>query len=603
MNPDVEAVLRRFHYDGTRLIDILWDIQRLYGHIPDEHLPQMAAALKRSARDISETASFYHFFHTRPSGRHRIYLSNTVIAKNRGYGEVYDALEQQTGARFGGTDATGMFGLFETPCIGLSDQEPAMLLGEVVFTRLTPDRVTDIIAQLKAGRDVADIANPQGLPEDDIAYVDSLVESNVHTGGPVFFGGPDDHQMALKRCLAVTPEQTIDAITESGLRGYGGAGFATGLKWRMCRAAPGDDKYVICNADEGEPGTFKDRALLTRAPKDVFTGMIIAAYAIGARHGIVYLRAEYVYLRRYLERQLRELRDGGFLGRDIGGLSGFDFDIRIQMGAGSYVCGEESALIESCEGKRGTPRLKPPYPIQEGYLGRPTSVNNVETFAAATRVTAEGAEWFRGMGTPASAGTRLLSVAGDCRRPGVYEVEWGITLDDVLTHVGAEDARAVQISGPSGECLSVQADAGRRIAYEDIPCNGAVTVFDSTRDLLDCVKDYTRFFADESCGICVPCRAGTVDLHDKMQRIIAGTAVQKDLDDAARWGALVKKTSRCGLGATAANPILTTLTKFPDVYRSRLCSPDDTLLPSFDLDAALAGHRDALTGLETDGTA
>ncbi|MDZ4267699.1 MAG: NAD(P)H-dependent oxidoreductase subunit E [Mycobacterium sp.] len=602
MNPDVEAVLRRFHYDGTRLIDILWDIQRLYGHIPDEHLPQMAAALKRSARDISETASFYHFFRTRPSGRHRIYLSNTVIAKNRGYGEVYDALEQQTGARFGGTDATGMFGLFETPCIGLSDQEPAMLLDDVVFTRLTPGRVADIIAALKAGRAAADIANPAGLPEDDIAYVDSLVESNVHTGGPVFFCGQDDHQMSLKRCLAGTPEQTIDAITESGLRGYGGAGFATGLKWRLCRAAPGEDKYVICNADEGEPGTFKDRALLTRAPKDVFTGMVIAAYAIGARHGIVYLRAEYVYLRHYLERQLRELRDGGLLGRDIGGQAGFDFDIRIQMGAGAYVCGEESALIDSCEGKRGTPRLKPPYPIQEGYLGRPTCVNNVETFAAASRVTAEGAEWFRAMGTPTSAGTRLLSVAGDCRRPGVYEVEWGITLDDVLALVGADDARAVQISGPSGECLSVQADAGRRIAYEDIPCNGAVTVFDSTRDLLDCVKDYTRFFADESCGICVPCRAGTVDLHDKMQRIISGTAVQQDLDDAARWGALVKKTSRCGLGATAANPILTTLTKFPDLYRRRLCSQDGTLLPSFDLDAALAGHRNALTELETDGT-
>jgi len=274
------------------------------------------------------------------------------------------------------------------------------------------------------------------------------VESNVHTRGPVFFRGETDYTALLKNCLAGTPEQTIGAVTESGLRGYGGAGFRTGLKWHLCRAAPGDEKYVICNADEGEPGTFKDRALLTRSPQDVFMGMVIAAYAIGSRHGIVYLRAEYVYLKRYLESQLQQLRDDGLLGCGVGGRPGFDFDIRIQMGAGSYVCGEESALIESCEGKRGTPRLKPPFPVQEGYLGKPTCVNNVETFAAATRVMEEGAQWFRRMGTPDSAGARLLSVAGDCDRPGVYEVEWGITLDEMLSMVGAQDAGARPDSVP-----------------------------------------------------------------------------------------------------------------------------------------------------------
>ncbi|MDN4521956.1 MULTISPECIES: NAD(P)H-dependent oxidoreductase subunit E [Mycolicibacterium] len=601
MNADIETVLRRHRYDGTRLLDILWDIQHLFGHIPDEHLPQVAAALNRTVLDIVETASFYHFFHTTPSGRHRIYLSNTVIAKMNGYQAVHDALELETGARFGGTDEAGMFGLFETACIGLSDQEPAMLLDGVVFTRLTPGAVADIVAQLKAGRVAADIVNPAGLPEDGIAYIDTLVESTVRTRGPVFFSGDVDHAMTLKRCLANTPEQTIDMISESGLRGFGGAGFRTGLKWRLCRAAPGEDKYVICNADEGEPGTFKDRALLTRSPKDVFLGMVIAAYSIGARDGILYLRAEYAYLARYLQRQLQELRDDGLLGADIGGLPGFDFDIRIQLGAGAYICGEESALIESCEGNRGTPRLKPPYPIQEGYLGKPTTVNNVETFAAASRVTAEGAEWFRSMGTADSAGTRLLSVAGDCSAPGVYEVEWGITLDDVLAMVGAPDARAVQIGGPSGECVSVAVDGRRRIAYEDIPCNGAVTIFNATRDLLECVTDYTKFFADESCGICVPCRAGTVDLHDTMRRILAGNGTRQDLDDVAGRGALIRSTSRCGLGATAANPILTTLTKFPEMYQERLCAQADTLLPAFDLDAALAGYGKALSELKADG--
>jgi [NiFe] hydrogenase diaphorase moiety large subunit len=603
MNADIDTMLRRYRYDGTRLIDILWDVQHLYGHIPDELLPQIATALNRSPLDLVETASFYHFFHSKPSGRHRIYLSNTVIAKMSGFQAVYDALEQETGVRFGETDEAGMFGLFETPCIGLSDQEPAMMIDSVVFTRLTPESIANIVAQLKTGRTAADIANPAALPDDAIGYVEALVESNFHTRGPVFFRGEPDYKALLKNCLAGTPEQTIGTITESGLRGYGGAGYRTGLKWQLCRAAPGDEKYVICNADEGEPGTFKDRALLTRSPQDVFMGMVIAAYAIGSKHGIVYLRAEYAFLKHYLESQLQQLRDDGLLGCGVGGRPGFDFDIRIQMGAGSYVCGEESALIESCEGKRGTPRLKPPFPVQEGYLGKPTCVNNVETFAAATRVIEEGAEWFRRIGTPDSAGARLLSVAGDCDRPGVYEVEWGITLDEVLSMVGAQDARAVQISGPSGECLSVAADGRRRIAYEDIPCNGAVTIFNTTRDLLDCVKDYTRFFRDESCGICVPCRAGTVDLHNKVELVMAGDATQQDLDDVASWGALVRTASRCGLGATAANPLLTTMEKFPEIYRSRLRAQEGALRLSFDLNAALAGYDTAVTELETDGTA
>ncbi len=603
MNADVDTVLRRYRYDGTRLIDILWDIQRLFGHIPGELLPQIAPAVNRSPLDIVETASFYHFFHSTPSGRHRIYLSNTVIAKMNGYQAVYDALERETGARFGGTDDSGTFGLFETPCIGLSDQEPAMLIDDVAFTRLTPESVSRIVAQLKAGRTAANIANPAGLPNDGIAYVDALVESNVYTRGPVFFRGDPDYKALLKNCLAGTPEQTIDTVIESGLRGYGGAGFRTGLKWQLCRDAPGEQKYVICNADEGEPGTFKDRALLTRSPLDVIMGMIIAAYAIGSSHGILYLRAEYGYLTCYLESQLQQLRNDGLLGCSIGGRTGFDFDIRIQLGAGSYVCGEESALIESCEGKRGTPRLKPPFPVQEGYLGKPTSVNNVETLAAATRVIEEGADWFRRMGTPESAGARLLSVAGDCDRPGVYEVEWGITLDEVLKIVGAQDARAVQIGGPSGECVSVAEDGRRRIAYEDIPCNGAVTIFDSTRDLLGCVKDYTKFFADESCGICVPCRAGTVGLDDKLKLIMASAASQEDLDELAGWGAMVHAASRCGLGVTAANPVLTTMTKFPEIYRERLRAQEQALLVSFDLQAALAGYENAVTELETDGTA
>ena len=598
MAAEIATILDRHHCDRTRLIDILWDIQHEYGHIPDEVLPQVAQALHTSSLDIHETASFYHFFHNEPSATHRIYLSNTVVAKMGEFEAVYAALEEQTGTRFGQTDDQATFALFQTPCIGLSDQEPAMLIHDVVFTRLTPERVEDIITQLKGGRSPADIANPAGLPRDGLAYVEALVESNVHTQLPVFFHHTPEFATLLDRCLALTPEEVIATITSSKLRGRGGAGFPTGLKWQLCRAAVSDERYVICNADEGEPGTFKDRVLLTLSPKDVFLGMVIAAHAIGSRHGILYLRAEYVYLKDYLHSQLQELRDDGLLGRGVPGRPALDFDIRIQMGAGAYICGDETALIESCEGKRGTPRVKPPFPVQQGYLGRPTCVNNVETFAAATRIMQQGADWFAAMGTADSTGTRLLSVSGDCSRPGIYEVEWGTTVAEVLAMVGARDARAVQVSGPSGECVSVKQAGSRVLAYEDLSCGGAFTIFNSERDLLAVVKDFTQFFAAESCGICVPCRAGTIELVHKVDLVIAGRACQQDLDEVLAWGEVVRKTSRCGLGATAPQPIVTTLLNFPEIYQEKLNEQDGSLLLSFDLAAALGGYDQAIQDLE-----
>lgn len=598
MAAGIMAILERHLCDRTRLLDILWDIQHAYGHIPAEVLPQVARTLGTTALDISETASFYHFFCTEPSATHRIYLSNTVVAKMGEFEAVYAALEEHTGARFEHNDDRALFALLQTPCIGLSDQEPAMLIDEVVFTRLTPEKVAHIVAQLRDGRSPAAIANPEGLPSDDLAYVEALVESTVCTSLPVFFRDTPEFATLLDRCLALAPEQVIATITRSRLRGRGGASFATGLKWQVCRAAAGDERYVICNADEGEPGTFKDRVLLTRSPKDVFLGMVIAAHAIGSRHGILYLRAEYVYLKDYLHRQLQELRDDGLLGRGVPGRPGLDFDIRIQMGAGAYVCGDETALIESCEGNRGTPRLKPPFPVQQGYLGRPTCVNNVETFAAATRIMQEGADWFAAMGTADSAGTRLLSVSGDCSAPGTYEVEWGTTVNEVLAMVGAPDARAVQVSGPSGECVSVVRAGDRAIAYEDLSCSGGFTIFNSQRDLLSVVRDFTGFFAAESCGICVPCRAGTVELVHKVDLVIAGRAGQQDLDEVLAWSELVGRTSRCGLGATAPHPIVTTLASFPEIYQEELTEQRGSLSPSFDLEAALSGYDKAVQQLE-----
>jgi [NiFe] hydrogenase diaphorase moiety large subunit len=590
MNNKIQSIVERYGSDRTRLLDILWDVQDDYGYIPDEVLPDLGEGLNLSPLDVHETASFYHFFHARPAGKHKLYLSNTVIAKMRGFDAVHAALEAETGTQFGGTDESGTFGLFETNCIGLSDQEPAMMVDKVVFTNLTPHKVRDIIGKLKAGQSAEQIANPDGIARDQRAYVDALVESNIRSKGPVFFQDETDIQALLDSCLKRHPEELILAATASRLRGRGGAGFSAGLKWRLCREAAGDAKYIICNADEGEPGTFKDRVLLTHSPQEMFAGMIIAGHAVGALEGIVYLRYEYYYLKDYLLAQLQEMRDNNLLGSNILGL-GMDFDIRIQMGAGAYICGDESALIESCEGKRGTPRLKPPFPVQQGFLGKPTAVNNVETFVAAARMLEKGSRWFESLGTADSTGTRLVSISGDCSSPGIYEVEWGTTLNHVLRMAGAVDAQATQISGPSGDCVSVRQDGERKLCYSDLSCNGSLMVFDHSRDLLSVVRDFMQFFVDESCGICTPCRAGNVDLLHKIDRIRAGKGQESDLDDLVNWGHMVQRTSRCGLGGTSPKPILTTLVKFPEIYRQKIKQHRGPLLPSFDHAAALAGYR------------
>jgi [NiFe] hydrogenase diaphorase moiety large subunit len=400
--------------------------------------------------------------------------------------------------------------------------------------------------------------------------------------GPVFFT-ETENGAGLRRALKMTPDAVVDEIARSGLRGRGGAGFPTGLKWRLTRRAQGAAHYIICNADEGEPGTFKDRVLLSDAPDLVFEGMTIAGYALAAKTGFLYLRAEYAYLFNDLERVLAERRRLGLLGERVGDCEGFDFDIRIQIGAGAYVCGEESALIESLEGKRGVPRDRPPYPTDSGYLGQPTAVNNVETLACATRILERGASWFAQYGTAESKGTKLMCVSGDCATPGLYEVPFGTTLNELLDLAGGADAQAVQVSGAAGQCVAPK-DFGRSLAYEDLSSGGSTMVFGPQRDILQVVLQFAEFFADESCGWCVPCRVGTVLLKEHIQRVLSGRATQADLAALERLAGSVGKLSRCGLGQSAPNPILSTLRDFPHLYESRLVASGE---PRINVRAAL----------------
>lgn len=365
----------------------------------------------------------------------------------------------------------------------------------------------------------------------------------------------------LTAALKMDRAGVIGAIRNSGMKGRGGAGFPTGVKWNLAAAAQGAAKYVVCNADEGEPGTFKDRVILTEWPDLVFEGMTIAAYAIGAAEGILYLRGEYAYLGKGLESCLARRRQANLLGQRIQGRDGFSFDVRIHMGCGAYVCGEETALIESLEGHRGEARNRPPFPVNTGLNGAPTIVNNVETFAWAAAICARGADWFLAIGTEQSAGSKMLSVSGDVERPGVYEFPMGTTIREVLKAAGGEDAKAVVIGGASGHCVPAE-EFFRAISYEDMATGGAVIVFGPDRDMLDAAETFLEFFADESCGQCTPCRIGNVRLLEGVRLLRRGACSTKYLHDLCALGETMQIASKCGLGQSSPNVFLSIVKHF-----------------------------------------
>jgi [NiFe] hydrogenase diaphorase moiety large subunit len=372
---------------------------------------------------------------------------------------------------------------------------------------------------------------------------------------------------ALKKSRA----DIIGEVSASNLRGRGGAGFPTGTKWNLAAAAQGQGggaKFVVCNADEGEPGTFKDRVLLLEYADLVFEGMTIAARAIGATKGILYLRGEYVYMRPHLEGVLAARRKAAQLGADILGTAGFTFDIEIRMGAGAYVCGEETALIESLEGHRGEPRNRPPFPVNTGFLGQPTVVNNVETLASVSAILAKGAAWFKAIGTEKSAGFKLFSVSGDCGAPGVYEFPLGITVAALLEQVGGTGAKAVQIGGASGACVPAW-EFGRRIAFEDVATGGSIIVFGPGRDMLHVAKNFMEFFVEESCGQCTPCRAGNAKLLEGIEKLERGACSSAYLTELLNLCETMQLASKCGLGQSSPNAFVSIMTHFQDEILGR----------------------------------
>ena len=377
-------------------------------------------------------------------------------------------------------------------------------------------------------------------------------------------------EAGLKKALALSRPDIIEEMRQSGLKGRGGAGFPTGMKWNFAAAARADEKFVICNADEGEPGTFKDRVILQEHADLVFEGMTIAGKAIGAKEGILFLRGEYTYLKAHLEAVLARRREQKLLGKGILG-SELEFDIRIFMGAGAYICGEETALIEALEGFRGEPRNRPPFPVNTGFLGRPSVVNNVETLASSACILQQGADWWKQKGTEKSTGFKVFSISGDCGKPGVYEFSMGITVAQLLKEVEGEGAKAVQVGGASGQCIPAS-QFDRTIAFEDIPTGGSIIVFGQNRDMLDVLHNFLDFFVDESCGQCTPCRRGNVKLLEGVELLKEGKCSMAYLQELCALGETMQIASKCGLGQSSPSAFLSVVKNFREELMGRTFS-------------------------------
>ena len=477
-----------------------------------------------------------------------------------------------------------------TGCFGFCEKGPIvkMLPDNTFYTEVKPSNVTEIIDEhIIKGRKVESLlyVDPnKGTAEPDSKHMDFYKKQIRIALRNCGFINPEvideyiaaNGYEALGKCLEdYTPEQTIDIIKQSGLRGRGGGGFPTGLKWGFAAKSKGDQKYVVCNADEGDPGAFMDRSILEGDPHSVLEAMAICGYTMGADEGLIYIRAEYPLAIERLQIAIKQAREYGLLGKDILG-TGFNFDIKLKLGAGAFVCGEETALIHSMEGLRGEPTIKPPFPAESGYNGKPTNVNNVETFANIPAIINKGAEWFASIGTEKSTGTKVFALAGKINNVGLIEVPMGTTLREVIFEIGGgikdgKKFKAVQTGGPSGGCLTEKhldtpIDFDNLLAVGSMMGSGGMIVMDEDDCMVSMAKFYLEFTVEESCGKCAPCRIGNKRLFETLEKITQGKGTEADLDLLRNMSHVIKDTSLCGLGQTSPNPVLSTLDNFWDEY-------------------------------------
>jgi len=520
------------------------------------------------------------------NGKTKLVLGYGTCGIAAGANAVKEALESElaTGRYDAYLDIAGCMGFcFREPIVEVTDPDGR----SVVYGDLTPKRVSQLLEAVAGGEVIEDWVVRRS-DDPDVGEGDFLsnqhrvvlrncgninpesIEEYISTGG---------YEAARKALTSMAPEELIDEVGKSGIRGRGGAGFPTGTKWGFARKAKGDQKYLVCNADEGDPGAFMDRSVLEGDPHSVIEGMIIAGYAIGATQAYIYCRAEYPLALKRLDIAIAACHEWGYLGKGIFGTD-WDFDIKIKKGAGAFVCGEETALIASIEGKRGMPRPRPPFPANEGLWGKPTNINNVETLAAIPWIIANGGDKYASVGTEKSKGTKVFCLAGKVRRSGLAEVPMGYTLRQVIFDVGGgvregKEFKAVQMGGPSGGCLPASL-LDTLVDYDAITATGAIMgsggmiVADSTTCMVDLARYFLSFTQEESCGKCVPCRIGTKRMLEILARICAGEGEPEDIERLEVLASDIKAGSLCALGGTAPNPVLTTLKYFRNEYEDHI---------------------------------
>ena len=599
----LEKALERYGKNPQAALQILVDVQHALHHVPDEAVDELARRLDLAPVRLRGLISFYSFLSPTPQGDYVVHLSDNITDQMQGSRKLGEALCQRLGVQLGRTRGDSRVSVHRTSCIGMSDQGPAALVNYRPVTRLDGERVGLIADLINANVRLEDwpaefFRVDRNIRRSDVLFRKPLepgagLRASLERGGKNLEAWEEDLAPtdARKHQLERGGAETLKEIYRSELRGRGGAGFKAGIKWQSVREATRGDRYVVCNADEGEPGAFKDRVLLTDYADMVFEGMTVCGHVVGARKGIIYVRQEYWFLRDHLEAVLQGRRAQGLLGCNILGTA-LDFDIEVQFGAGAYICGMETAMMKSIEGRRGIPRRRWPLPVHQGYLKAPTVVNNVETFACAAAISARGGAWFAGLGTAQSTGTKLFCLSGDCERPGLYEYPMGVTVREILRDCGASDAQGIQVGGPSGTLIN-RGDFDRTACFEDLPGVGAMIVFGPHRDLFDAITNFALFFQHESCGLCTPCRVGTTLLANYVKKFERGVGSPVDLEEVKHISSLMRNMAHCGLGQSASNHLMDSLQKFPRVWESRMKSME--FAPAFDLDWALEEAR-SLTG-------
>jgi len=579
---DVQTQLEQYDNQQKYVLQIMRNLQLSQHFISQDDIKQLSESLDLARMKIQSKIDFYRFLHDKYAGDFEIYFSNNITDQMLGSEELIQLLCELLFVKPGITREDNRVTVDKTSCTGLCEQGPAILVNGYAIGNLDVDRIKRIAGFVSRGISL------EKWPQEWF-----VIEDTIYEKGPLL-GTDSVRGKAIKKALKVGPEGVINELEKSGLRGCGGAGFPTHLKWNIARKTEETERYVVCNADEGEPGTFKDRMLINHYADAVLDGMTICAATIGAKKGFIYLRHEYQFLQEKLQKVLQQRRDDNLLGDNILGQDGFDFDIEIHMGAGSYVCGEESALIESLQGMRGIPRIRPPFPVTNGYFDKPTVVNNVETYCYAARIIEHGPDLFAKGGN--SIGWKILSISGDCEKPGIYEIPLGISIKKILNKCKAKNIQAVQVGGAGGSLVSYE-QFFKEISFEDSNTGGSFMIFNHSRDMFERAVNFTHFFAHESCGFCTPCRVGTKLMAQMADKLESGHGAHLDIKEIHELNNLMTQASHCGLGQRAAVPMLETYQKFPECFRKRLTN--DEYQPSFDVEAEIQRAKEIIAEQES----